>query len=277
MRFFSRFHPEYDRPYFATHFRFPAWLIGFIAGYILCEFPQGTVRIPKVWWFRRKLPSCFLPISAKKTLLTTIKSCKFVTYFQKLNRFVWMCLLIAMPAIVIGNCENHQIIPKFNAFEFGLFEILSRIVWSISMTYIIFACVQNSGGHMNSFLSHPIWQPLSKLSYTIYLVHLFLLKIIIGSTKTAHSFSEMQLVQNCITIFVLSAIVAIPLALAFEVPIGAIHGLVTASKKRKNSTISSSKKPLIDTPNFNNSNYAFQKNNWIKWYLIWLNFSSMRF
>lgn len=34
--------------YVPTHVRFTPWLIGFIVGYILFEFPSGSIQIPKV-------------------------------------------------------------------------------------------------------------------------------------------------------------------------------------------------------------------------------------
>lgn len=32
-----------------THTRFPAWIIGIIAAYIFVEYPNGSIRIPKVF------------------------------------------------------------------------------------------------------------------------------------------------------------------------------------------------------------------------------------
>lgn len=50
---------------------------------------------------------------------------------------------------------------------FGLNNALNRIVWSISLCYIIFACVHNAGGFVNWFLSHSYWGLFSKLSYVL--------------------------------------------------------------------------------------------------------------
>lgn len=147
--------------------------------------------------------------------------------------------MVVIPLIVIGSSDNHQIIPQFSSLVFGLYDILSRIVWSICMSYIIFACIQNSGGPINRLLSHPFWQPISKLSYAIYLVHKLVLGIVMASMKSPNSFSEMQFIQNCISIFVLSAIAAILLVLAVELPAGAMQSLSTIPKKQKTSPNSS--------------------------------------
>jgi peptidoglycan/LPS O-acetylase OafA/YrhL len=45
-------------------------------------------------------------------------------------------------------------------------------LWACSVCWIIFACHHlKTGGLIRSFLSHRFWQPLSKLSLSIYLIH----------------------------------------------------------------------------------------------------------
>lgn len=149
-----------------------------------------------------------------------------------------------MPAAVIGNFQSYQHIPDWTPLEYGLFESLTRIAWSICLGYIILACVHNSGGPANWFLSLSMWQFISKISYTIYLVHCSIIAITITSLKTPPSFSKMIAFQNCISIFALSAFVAIPLVLAFELPIDAIYKLVTHTISTKTAPISSKGKPI---------------------------------
>lgn len=134
-----------------------------------------------------------------------------------------------LPATAIGHCKNREIIPAFSPLVFGLYEIFGRIVWSICVSYIIFACIHNSGGPINWFLSLPMWQPISKLSYSLFLVQ----GVVMTPINTRHSFSEMGLIQDCISLVVLCIFAAIPVTLMFELPIDAITKLATASKKQK--------------------------------------------
>ena len=46
----------------------------------------------------------------------------------------------------------------------------SRILWSLAMSYIIYACVTSNGGLVNKFLSWSILRPFSKLSFCSYLI-----------------------------------------------------------------------------------------------------------
>lgn len=51
------------------------------------------------------------------------------------------------------------------------YETTSRPVWAISVGYIIFSCVIGKGGFINDILSWSIWIPLSRLSFSAYLIH----------------------------------------------------------------------------------------------------------
>ena len=112
--------------------------------------------------------------------------------------------------------------PTSTSLEYGLYDTLGRNIWSLAVCYMIFACANNSGGPINEFLSLPMWQPLSRLSYAIYLIHSSITGITMSSLEVPPSFTAMSAFLNFISIFVLSALAAIPLVLAFQLPIDAI-------------------------------------------------------
>lgn len=140
-----------------------------------------------------------------------------------------------MAAIVFGSYPFYQIVPTTTPLQFGLYEAMSRIFWPMALCYIIFACRHKLGGPIDTFLSLPMWQPLSRLSYAIYIVHFPLLTLINSTKKTPSYFSEVTVNQNFISIFVLSTFIAIPMTLAFELPINAINRLITGSNTKHNS------------------------------------------
>lgn len=140
---------------------------------------------------------------------------------------------ISILAVILAGYQSYQIIPGTNALQYALYETIGRIIWSIGVCYIIFACIHGSGGPINTFLSLPIWQPFAKLSYSFYLIHWTIIKIMIYSTKTPLYFNEFTAFQNLISFYVLATIVAIPLVLAFELPIDAIIRLLNAPKKKE--------------------------------------------
>lgn len=100
-----------------------------------------------------------------------------------------------MLTVIFANYPLMQPDRKATALEHGLYESLSRVAWAIALCYIIFACVHNYGGPVNWFLSHPLWQPISRLCYSIYLIHFPIILIIQATMKTAPYFSELTAVS----------------------------------------------------------------------------------
>lgn len=53
-----------------------------------------------------------------------------------------------------------------------IYESIYRELWASSICWIIYACHQlKSGGVLRSFLSSNLWQPLSKLCFSTYVIH----------------------------------------------------------------------------------------------------------
>lgn len=84
---------------------------------------------------------------------------------------------------------------KATPIHYGLYDIFSRITWAIALCYVIFACIHGYGGPINWFLGHPLWQPLSRLSYSIYLVHFPIVILTTATLKSSLYFSELSAVS----------------------------------------------------------------------------------
>lgn len=70
-----------------------------------------------------------------------------------------------LAAVILANYPYLHSGLKTTALAYGFYSTLSHVAWSLAFCYIIFACANNAGGPINWFLSHPFWQPISKLSY----------------------------------------------------------------------------------------------------------------
>lgn len=144
-----------------------------------------------------------------------------------------MLSMVTIVAIIWMSCPIHQ---ACNALMLGLYNALGRVLWSIALCYIIFACVHNIGGPINWFLSHPCWILLSKLSFGIYLLHVPIIFITMTTFTAAPHFSETSAILNFIGVFCLSICAAIPATLAFELPIDIIYksmGNLTSAKPNR--------------------------------------------
>lgn len=140
-----------------------------------------------------------------------------------------------MAYAIIGFHPFYQIGSKQSAtaLHYGLFSAVCHLIWSIPLSYIIFACARNSGGAINRILSHPGWQPFSKISYAMYLVHHPVILLTAATIKTLPYFNELLLYQSIIGNIGLTILVAIPVTLAFDSPIDTIDRLIVGASAQK--------------------------------------------
>ncbi|XP_065079673.1 nose resistant to fluoxetine protein 6-like [Ochlerotatus camptorhynchus] len=172
--------------YYPTHTRVGAWLVGVILGYILHQTKHHRIQLSKI--------AC---ISG------------------------WLISLSIMLAILLGDYPLQQ--PETYAdhpvIVDAVYESTNRVVWAGCLAWIVFACVNGYGGPIDTFLSLSIWQPLGRLSYSIYLLHLPLQTMLLGSVRNAGYFSDIAATHNFWGDFGLTVTLAIVWCLAFESPI----------------------------------------------------------
>lgn len=102
----------------------------------------------------------------------------------------WLVTFALMATVIFANYPFIQLGNHKTNVEYALYASLSRIAWAFGLSYIIFACVHGYGGPVNWFLSFSLWQPLSRLSYAIYIIHYPILMIVMGSAKSSFVISE---------------------------------------------------------------------------------------
>lgn len=103
--------------------------------------------------------------------------------------------LVVMATVIFANYPLQQWSTPHTALEFGIYDALSRVGWSLALCYIIFACVNGYGGPVNWYLGHPLWQPLSRLCYAVYIVHFAVIMVMMGTIKIPAYFSELNAVS----------------------------------------------------------------------------------
>lgn len=75
---------------------------------------------------------------------------------------------------------------------------IQRVLWALCLSWISFACLDGHGGFINWFLSLPVFQVLSKIIYSTYLIHVSLLMIQFGSERTIPYFTDYSAVRTVI-------------------------------------------------------------------------------
>ncbi|XP_020809034.1 nose resistant to fluoxetine protein 6-like [Drosophila serrata] len=183
--------------YFATHTHATPWLIGFLFGYFL-HLNKG-----------------------KKFQLSWIS--------------VWsgwiLCLAMIFTSIFALYPSTQSNTPPLTTLEESFYYTLTRVGWPLALCWVVFACMQGYGGMANSFLSSPLWQPLSRLSYSIYMWHLFIQEMNAKSSRTNSYFSDYQLMLQFWSDIGITLVVAYLLYLIIEAPIGGLDNFLRPQKK----------------------------------------------
>lgn len=153
--------------YMATHNHAAPWLIGLLCGY-------------------------FLHLNRGKDF--------------KLSRLqVWMgwiiCLALIFTCIFALHPAAQWKARDLTQLEYAFFYTLTRIAWPLSLCWVVFACMNGYGGMANSFLSCPIWQPLTKLSYSAYIFHIFVQLINERRIRVSQHISDYDIVSNTLRRF----------------------------------------------------------------------------
>ncbi|XP_017091603.2 nose resistant to fluoxetine protein 6 [Drosophila bipectinata] len=184
--------------YFATHTHAAPWLIGFLFGYFLHlnrgrKFQLSKVAVWSGWVL------CLALI--------------FTSIFALYPAGKWD----AEPLPLVADASYYT---------------LTRIAWPLTLCWVVFACMQGYGGMANSFLSSPVWQPLSRISYSVYIWHMFVQEVNNRSTRTNTYFTDYQVMLRFWSDLGITIIMAVILYLIIEAPFGGLEYFLRSPTKK---------------------------------------------
>lgn len=177
---------DYDRLiYYPTHARCGPWLVGMTLGFIMYQNRNKALKI------NRRVSSAMWIVSGL-FLLTVI----FGYFpFQQSNKY-----------FTIHNAVN----ATYNA--------LYRSCWATAIAWIIFACHNGSGGVVSWFLELPQFQPLSRMSLSVYLSHRLYQILSVASIRQPIHLDPLDLLHVFFGDVVVSFIVGAVVYLCIEAP-----------------------------------------------------------
>nr|CAI5836141.1 unnamed protein product [Callosobruchus analis] len=176
--------------YFKTHTRATTYLIGMCAGYFLYKLRYSDMTIPKF----PKIPILLL----------------------------WGAFIALILGLVFAGYDT-LMGPEYKVLDNAMYLTFVKPVWAICICWVVLACTCGYGGIINSFLSHPAFQVLSKLSYCVYLVHYVIITLRAYSFKNGVYFSDINAYYEFWGHLGVSTILAVVWVLAFEYPIVVIE------------------------------------------------------
>lgn len=163
--------------YFATYQHMGPYCLGIFTGYLLHK--RNQINLPRhlTWLLWLLLP----PLSFTTLLLT----------------YLW------------NGAYNDPAMINPSPLVSALYVAIHRTIWTSLLAWIVFACATGRAKLMSSFLSHSIFIPISRLSFSIYLVHLPV--IMFRALNLRHTLEwtdsnivSLKLIENLICLFVSS-------------------------------------------------------------------------
>ncbi|XP_068083089.1 nose resistant to fluoxetine protein 6 [Anabrus simplex] len=186
--------------YNPTHARFVPYLLGVLLGYLL------------VYLKSRKI---------------TVKFTKIVTLL------LWVAAGVLLPLTLCIVNVYRQPGYEFNNFSAALYHSLGRPGWGLGIALVVFLCHTGYGGVIDSFLSWPWFQPLSRLCYSIYLIHLSVQMNKIYSLRTIVYMSDDNIMREFFGDLVISLLLGIVMSLTFESPFIVLENELLGGRKKK--------------------------------------------
>lgn len=107
----------------------------------------------------------------------------------------------------------------------AFYNAVARTVWGAAVAWVIFACVTGNGGFINTILSWKAIVPLSRLTYVVYLLHLWMLSSYMLSRDTVFYLNDVNVVVLFLAVLVASYGISVVVSLAFEAPMLALEKL----------------------------------------------------
>jgi peptidoglycan/LPS O-acetylase OafA/YrhL len=107
---------------------------------------------------------------------------------------VWQVAFLAAFAIIYG-LHDARVSMSGTLLAATLYNTFKRLVWALSLGWVIFACVKGYGGPVNDFLSWSVFAPLSRLTYCSFLFHMSIIYIFSSSVLSTFPNDFRQAVQ----------------------------------------------------------------------------------
>uniref|UniRef100_A0A182P5T9 Nose resistant-to-fluoxetine protein N-terminal domain-containing protein n=1 Tax=Anopheles epiroticus TaxID=199890 RepID=A0A182P5T9_9DIPT len=186
------------KTYYPTHARMSVWLFGVLFGYLLHRTRQTRVKLSK-------------PVLALGWLLTI--AILVVTGYS-------------LKQVYVG--DYTRLLPIADAF----YESLHRPFWAFAVMWVIFVCINQQGGIIDQFLSCPLWQPLSRLSYSMYLIHIAIQAFTMTlAVRFPVEFMMVNVFYSSFGLICVSAVIGTVWCIAFEYPFFGIESYIFKRKK----------------------------------------------
>ena len=131
---------------------------------------------------------------------------------------LWSTVLLCYLAVIYSTTPYLYGVPRepqHSALLFGL----NHIVWACMLTLLLWLCITNNGGIVGRILSWNAWKPFARLTYSVYLTHVWILYVVLGGRRQLVDLNLRAILVLCGGNLFLSYLVAAIFTLLFESPL----------------------------------------------------------
>ena len=124
-----------------------------------------------------------------------------------------------------------------SVFENVLYLGLSRTLWGLGLSFFIFICYSGMGGPVDSFLSWGVFVPLSRLTFSAYLIHPAVILVFLYSLQDRITYTDTTFAFLVVGLVAMSYAAAAIIAICIEFPLSNVEDLILKRKKKERQKI----------------------------------------
>jgi peptidoglycan/LPS O-acetylase OafA/YrhL len=120
--------------------------------------------------------------------------------------------------IIIFDIQYWTYGAPYNRWISAFFYPFTKVIWAINTAAVIWMCITGNGGFVNKFLSLEAFIPLSRLTYSVYLTHAWIVWIYWGSKRDLVDLNNFTIVSLYFGVLLMSYLIGALFSILFESP-----------------------------------------------------------
>eukprot|EP00462_Mataza_sp_D1_P016635 CAMPEP_0175155618 /NCGR_PEP_ID=MMETSP0087-20121206/21092_1 /TAXON_ID=136419 /ORGANISM="Unknown Unknown, Strain D1" /LENGTH=669 /DNA_ID=CAMNT_0016442827 /DNA_START=56 /DNA_END=2065 /DNA_ORIENTATION=+ len=142
-------------------------------------------------------------------------------------------MLLGVALAPMDDLHAHGILPASWGNTANFLNItFGRPAWAVAVACLTLLCVTGQGGWVDKFLSFWFWDPIGKLTYSAYLVHPILMRVVYYNSTSLFVFTPLTYFIYFLAFLLMTYSTATVAFVCVESPLGELEKLLTTPKRR---------------------------------------------
>jgi len=107
---------------------------------------------------------------------------------------------------------------NWSVTSLALYNSLTKPLWALSLSAITLLSGNNQGGVIQTFLSHAVWGPPARLSFSVYLLHVIIINVWMLSRTQKLRYSHFDFAMDYCAVVFVSFACGLVIAVTIESP-----------------------------------------------------------